>query len=570
MTAIETRDWQSRNQAGLAEALAGLKAVLRRHADRGERTTSGSNGPIEIGEAPPPPEEPALSASEAPGVGVGVRQPEILEALQAAFGLSPFERDLLLLCAGIELDSTVAPLCAAAQGDPSRSYPTFSLGLAVLPDAHWSALSPEAPLRKWRLIEVGVGPALTVSPLRIDERVLHHLVGLVFLDERLAGLVEPVAPIPLADLAPSHAAVAGRLADAWSSHRGHRPIPVIQLCGPDPADRRAVAASAASSVGLRLVAMPADLIPAPAAELDALVRLWEREAALSGSVLLIECDDADPAADQSTGRRVIRLIERIAGPAIVSGRERRPVAHRPAIGFDVFRPTPAEQRAAWRAALGSSADGDGTEGDGLAAQFSLGLPAIRSAAAEAIARTADVPGKSAALAAWDVCRALCRTRLDDLAQRIDPAAGWDDLVLPGSPARGHPPGRPARPPPGHRLRRLGLRRQVGAGAGHRRPVRRRQRHRQDDGRRGPGGRAAPGPLSDRPGRRGQQVYRRDREEPAPGLRRGGATAVRSCCSTRPTPSSASGVRSRTATTATPTSRSATCCSGWRPTAAWPS
>ena len=127
---------------------------------------------------------------------------------------------------------------------------------------------------------------------------MHHLVGLVFLDERLAGLVEPVAPIPLADLAPSHAAVAGRLADAWSSHRGHRPIPVIQLCGPDPADRRAVAASAASSVGLRLAAMPADLIPAPAAELDALVRLWEREAALSGSVLLIECDDADPAADR--------------------------------------------------------------------------------------------------------------------------------------------------------------------------------------------------------------------------------------------------------------------------------
>src|SRR5262249_27598752 len=33
-------------------------------------------------------------------------------------------------------------------------------------------------------------------------------------------------------------------------------------------------------------------------------------------------------------------------------------------------------------------------------------------------------------AAWDVCRALCRTRLDDLAQRIEPTAGWDDLVLP--------------------------------------------------------------------------------------------------------------------------------------------
>ena len=47
---------------------------------------------------------------------------------------------MVLLCAGIELDSTVAPLCAAAQGDPARAYPTFSLALAALPEAHWSAL----------------------------------------------------------------------------------------------------------------------------------------------------------------------------------------------------------------------------------------------------------------------------------------------------------------------------------------------------------------------------------------------------------------------------------------------
>jgi hypothetical protein len=33
-----------------------------------------------------------------------------------AFGLSPFERDVVLLCAGPELDSTFAELCAAAQG----------------------------------------------------------------------------------------------------------------------------------------------------------------------------------------------------------------------------------------------------------------------------------------------------------------------------------------------------------------------------------------------------------------------------------------------------------------------
>ena len=105
---------------------------------------------------------------------------------------------------------------------------------------------------------------------------------------------------------------------------------------------------------------------------------------------------------------------------------------------------------------------------------------------------------------------------------------------------------------------------------HLRAVRRPQRHRQDDGGRSAGQRAAAGPLPHRPQPGGEQVHRRDREEPAAALRRGRGAAAPSCSSTRRTPCSASAARSRTATTATPTSRSATCCSGWRPTAAWPS
>ena len=33
---------------------------------------------------------------------------------------------------------------------------------------------------------------------------------------------------------------------------------------------------------------------------------------------------------------------------------------------------------------------------------------------------------------WDACRVSARARLDDLAQRIEPAADWDDLVLPAA------------------------------------------------------------------------------------------------------------------------------------------
>src|SRR5271163_3202652 len=103
--------------------------------------------------------------------------PAALERLCQAFGLSMFERGIMLLCAGMELDSTFAAACATAQGDPARRYPTFSLALATLREPHWSALTPAAPLRRWRLIELqnSAADSLLSTPLRITERVLHSL-----------------------------------------------------------------------------------------------------------------------------------------------------------------------------------------------------------------------------------------------------------------------------------------------------------------------------------------------------------------------------------------------------------
>ncbi len=422
MTALETPTWRSENQASLATALAGIKAMLRRHADRGQPAAAKNNGRLGEEDIPSVPNE-AIFRPE-----LRIEPPSALDALCTGFGLSPFERNVLLLCAGIELDSTFAPLSAAAQGEPSRTYPTFSLALAALPDAHWSALAPDAPLRRWRLIEVGSGPALTLAPLRVDERVLHYLVGVPHLDERLAGMVELLGPTEAADLAPSQSALVERVVAVWSSPGGRRSLPIVQLCGPDPADRRAVAAAAAASVGRRVAVLPADLVPAVPAELDALVRLWERESVLSELVLLVESDDL--GAEPSNPRGARRLLERIDAPVILSERERRRVAHRPVVSFEVDRPTLAEQRIAWRTALGSKADADPAGVDAIASQFRLGLPGLRTAAAEAVARCAGDPELGIGRSAWDVCRYHSRTALEDLAQRIEPGAGWDDLVLP--------------------------------------------------------------------------------------------------------------------------------------------
>jgi hypothetical protein len=383
-------------------------------------------------DAEPDETETVDRVSKGPDLSVN-EPPAALDALCCAFSLSRFERDLLLLCAGVELDSAFGPLCAAAQGDPARNFPTFSLALAALPEAHWSALTPAAPLRRWRLIELGSVPALTSAPLRIDERVLHYLAGVPHLDERLTPMIETVPAPSGSDLPGCHRAIVNNIVAAWSSPHGGWRVPVIQLCATDPCDCRPIAAAAAASVHLRAVVLQADSIPAAPADFESVLRLWEREAAFGTGVLLLECDfDGTLSADDQRTRTVMRFVERLAAPVLIATREPFRMPHRPVVNFNVTRPSNAEQRAAWRAALPTST-GECIAGvDAIASQFNMSLSAIRAAAAQSVARARDSGTVDIGPAAWEICRARCRTRLEGLAQRIEPVAAWDDLVLPES------------------------------------------------------------------------------------------------------------------------------------------
>ncbi len=86
---------------------------------------------------------------------ISMSVPSNLENLCTTFNLGDFERDLLLLCAGMELNPTWTSCCTAAQDNPKLDYPTFNLALSILKNPDWNALNPAAPLRRWGLIEVG-------------------------------------------------------------------------------------------------------------------------------------------------------------------------------------------------------------------------------------------------------------------------------------------------------------------------------------------------------------------------------------------------------------------------------
>ena len=348
-----------------------------------------------------------------PGAGADPAPPPSLDALVGSFGLSGFERDLLLLCTGCELESEVAHLCAQVSGSARAS---FGLALATLPGAHWSALAPAAPLRRWHLIELEPAESLAFSPLRIDERILHQLVGLSYLDGRLATVVLRASPPSL--LPQSQSDAAERIAGALIARP---PVPAVVVHGADARARADLAAYAISRAGMQPHVLAAGDLPVDPDERSRLARLWEREALLAGAGLTIELADVD---DPEATRRLDAFARTIGVAVVISAPEPLPTLHPAAVRIEATRPTAGEQRGIWHHALGERTAAIDGALDGIVGQFDLQTHEIEAAAAQITA------GGERELR--EACRAQTRPGLDHLAQRIDPLARWDDLVLPSA------------------------------------------------------------------------------------------------------------------------------------------
>jgi len=341
--------------------------------------------------------------------------PPAIEQLTDLFELSEFERDILLLCAGIEMDSKLATQCCEVQGRQQRPYATFGVALSALPAAHWSALTPLRPLRGYRLLEMESGYSFTSAPLRIDERILHYLAGVNFLDSRLQ---------PVMKLSSATAAVAQehrQTADEAARVLNNSALagPAMHLCGDDDNGQEDTAALIAQKVGRQLFVAQGETLPAVGPELEQLAVLWSRESLLIPAALLIQCGSSGLSGSARY------LAERLDGLIFLASREPLRL-NRAFVRLEVNKPQPIEQRRLWQQALGESASKLSETLDDLAEQFRLSARMILATGALAASATKEVRREEL----WNACRSLARPKLEDLAQRIVPAAGWDDLVLP--------------------------------------------------------------------------------------------------------------------------------------------
>lgn len=390
-------NWVAENQRYLTAALDSLRLRLGKSEVVSDEATTKAD-------------EALLVAAEQ------MSAPPALHTLAEIFGLSEFEQDVLLLCAGYELDAGFGVICASHRDDATHSYPTFGLTLAALPNAHWDALLPTAALRHWRLIEVsGIGVStLTSAALHIDERILHYLRGIQYLDSRLSGLVRSVQAHKHA--APSHIELAHALSRQWAESGAL--LPILELHGADSAGRENIAAELCRDLNRQLYALSSARIPASASELEALVRLWGRESILSGYALMLDCN-----AEQSLPEIAQEFVQRASFPLIVSSNH-RVATNRESLAAEVRKPDSREQDAIWRDSMaGSKLNGELEE---IVGQFNLNSAQIASVSTR-LRLHGDETGRDAM---WAACRAEARPHMTRLAQRIMTTAVWDDLVLP--------------------------------------------------------------------------------------------------------------------------------------------
>jgi len=376
--------WSDANQAYLSRELDRVLAVVE-GAAQGERSVA-SPGMADDDKTP---------------------APSAIDRLTALFKLSPFERDVVLLCAGIELDSRFAETVGRA--------PTLNFALAKLPDAHWSALAPDAPLRKWRLIEVS-GSGLSSATITLDERIVHFLAGVATTDARLRGtasilLADPSGSVRYQDLAGTIARSIDSLGD------GH----LVQIVGAEAESRIEMAASTCAALGNDALLVRSSDIPASAIDRFELARLVSREAMLRGSLVVVDADAADAA-------NVTAFARLLAAPSIVATAEALSGLGSDVPTFAVPTTTRTERLEIWKESLGARAEQLSTTLARVSTQFELGSSAIRAIASGVGAK--NEPSTDDAKMVWDTARAATRPRMAGLAERIEAVPGWNDIVLP--------------------------------------------------------------------------------------------------------------------------------------------
>lgn len=360
-------------------------------------------------------------SKEVSGLDNGLDFPR-LNHLERMFQLTEFELDCVLLCAAYLMDETVRRHCHTL-GAGGRSGPSLRLAMNLFKRTTWDVVSPSRPLRAFRLVEFESIADIPNSPMRVDERIFTYLQGTDHLDQRLIPYILP--QVPLKNLPPSLSRTGDTTYETLTSHAKSETLPVVRCSGDDPEAARALAWYVCQKLQAPLYYLDIRDIPTTAAERHSFCLLWQREIMLSRCALFLDCSEGDIPGFYSTLTYVLgmlRGIQFVHSPQPLTG------LSTPFISVSCNKPQPGEQQLMFERMLGKDKGVINGHAEAVAQQFRLGLGSIVgiSQSLKQQARTGNVNSHTF----WDLCRTQAIPKVGSLAQKIEPKAGWDDLVLP--------------------------------------------------------------------------------------------------------------------------------------------
>ncbi|MFD3790724.1 ATP-binding protein [Streptomyces cyaneofuscatus] len=362
-----------------------------------------------------------------------------LAGLARSFGLVELDVELLLVAMAPDIDARFERLYGYLNDDLTRRRPAIGLALELcgLPAAGSGRFrfQSSAPLVAGGLLEIGDPERPLLSrTLRVPDRVTAHLLGDDEPDGRLRGLVRVPAPDSTRD---DDRPEAHRIAAALATGSG-----LVHLLdrGGDPSG---LAVEALTAAGRRPLVVDIAALAAAGDRAAELVRTLAAEARLAhGGVVLGPLEALAPERPEGA-RLLASLCAAVSGtPLIAYGKKNwDPLWTRDSpVPVAVLPPGPAGAARRWRQALAEAARSVGlpdaqapADDDPLieaTASYRLDSDQLRKAAtvASRLAVQEQRPVHPDDLRT--AVRAQNGAGLERLARRIEPAVGWDDLVLP--------------------------------------------------------------------------------------------------------------------------------------------
>lgn len=393
-----------------------------------------------------------IHARLAASLGQGVALP--LVQLARVFGLSPFEVQTLLICLAPELDRKYDRLYAYLQDDITRKQPSIDLALTLLCEdeaGRWQArasFSAHSPLFQAGLLEMFDDPQSPSGSsdlgkmLRLDSRILQYLLGHPQIDGRLSGVASlhrPGAGSPPEWLAADAKAQLTPLLQRHVTSPAGPPRRVAVHChGPRGVGKFELALDACAQLGCPLLRLDLDLLPLRESEAGELLRLGLREGLLLQAAVYLSPLDV-LLGDEPRAKFLLKILSKLMaeyGWLVFLGGE-KPWQAAEWSGRLVFQsialPLPGVpvRETAWRQVLAGMSGAEGWALP-LARQFQLTPGQIQAAYQTAEAKAPLQAGRPA-LGLADLC-AACRNqsnqKLGEMAVKIEPRCGFEDIVLP--------------------------------------------------------------------------------------------------------------------------------------------